>query len=117
MPNRYTPNCSYFARNSQARPCYTFLIDQVLSALRFDFLPATEFMTAKEVAYAIKLQFDTIRIYRQRGSHFPAVKIKGRYYYRTADILAYIAALPLKKQLDLLTFHNREEARHYRIAA
>ena len=65
-------------------------------------------MTAKEVAYALNYKIDTVRMYRRRKSHFPFVKMGGRYYYRTEDILAYVRSLPLKKQIDLLAYHDRE---------
>src|SRR5574343_720985 len=53
-----TRNCTAFNQHKARAGAYNSLMDQALIALRFDFLPATPLMSAKEVAYALNWQFD-----------------------------------------------------------
>jgi hypothetical protein len=90
-------------------------MDQSLIALRFDFLPPRPLMSAKEVAYAMGWQIDTVRVYRRRGSvALPWVRVGGRYFYRTDDVMRFMKSLPPTKKQRLKAYHAEQQARTIR---
>lgn len=52
-------------------------------------LPIDEYLTPRRAAEALGIGVDTLGA-RRRGGEIPYYKVGGRYYYRLADLRAYL---------------------------
>lgn len=77
-------------------------MDQTVIAHLLDCHPAPPLLTAKQTAYVLNLQLDTVRIYRLRHpDRLPFTKVKGRFFYRSEDVIAFASYLSPRQKAKL----------------